>query len=108
MSGDVAPEWTAVGRAAEWPEEGGRLVTVGARRIGVYRHAGGWYALKDVCPHAGVSLVRGPVKDGAVQCVGHGWRFSLASGEVVAGPKGFRVATYPVRTTPDGAVEIGL
>lgn len=101
-------QWTAVGRIDEWPDEGGRLVSIGARRIGVYRHAGAWHALKDVCPHAGVSLARGPLKDGTVMCIGHGWLFSLASGEVVRGPRGFKVATYPVRTTAAGEVEIGL
>jgi nitrite reductase/ring-hydroxylating ferredoxin subunit len=99
--------WTTVGRTEEWPADGGRLITLGPRRIGVYRHQGGWYALKDVCPHAGVSLARGPVADGAVMCVGHGWRFSLANGEIVSGPKGHRVPAYPARER-DGVVEIDL
>lgn len=103
-----ATGWVVVGRIGEWPEDGGRLVTVGARRIGVYRHAGAWYALKDACPHAGVSLVRGPVCQGTVGCVGHGWRFALADGSIASGPRGFRVATYPVRVTAEGTVEIDL
>ena len=101
------PTWTSVGTVAEWPAEGGRLINIGPRRIGVYRHQGAWYALKDVCPHAGVSLARGPVADGAVMCVGHGWRFSLTTGEIVSGPKGHRVPAYPARER-DGVVEIDL
>ena len=99
--------WTPVGQAADWPADGGRLVTVGARRIGVYQHAGAWYALKDICPHAGVSLVRGPVAAGAVMCIGHGWTFSLATGEVVQGSHGYKVATWPVRVVA-GTVEVGV
>jgi nitrite reductase/ring-hydroxylating ferredoxin subunit len=99
--------WINVGPAADWPADGGKLVTLGARRIGVYRHQGAWYALKDICPHAGVSLARGPVTDGAVMCVGHGWRFSLKDGGIVSGPKGFKVPTYPARER-DGQVEVDL
>jgi nitrite reductase/ring-hydroxylating ferredoxin subunit len=99
--------WLEVGKAADWPAHGGRLVQVGPRRIGVYRHDGKWYALKDVCPHAGVSLVKGPVQDLSVMCVGHGWTFRLDTGEIEKGPGGFSVPTYPVRER-DGVIEIGL
>ena len=99
--------WTPVGQAADWPADRGRLVAVGARRLGVYRHAGARYALKDICPHAGVSLVRGPVAEGAVMCIGHGWTFSLATGEVLRGSHGYKVATWPVRVV-DGTVEVGV
>lgn len=97
--------WTTVGKAEEWPAEGGRMITLGPRRIGVYHHQGAWYALKDICPHAGVSLAKGPVADGAVMCVGHGWRFSLTNGAIVSGPKGFKVPAYPARER-DGVIEV--
>lgn len=94
--------WIAVGRAEEWTEEGVRLVAIGARRIGVYRRAGAWYALKDLCPHAGGPLHEGRLRDGAVACPWHGWAFDLATGR---GPGDARVATYPVRVR-DGIVEL--
>jgi len=99
--------WNAVGAAADWAPDSGRPVQIGVRRLGVYRWKDGWYALKDVCPHAGVSLVRGPLADGAVTCVGHGWRFRLDSGDLISGAGGFSVPTYPVRVR-DGVVEVGL
>jgi nitrite reductase/ring-hydroxylating ferredoxin subunit len=109
MSGIPEDElrWMAVGAASEWPENGARLVQIKARRIGVYRHQGCWYALKDPCPHAGVSLAAGPVTDGTVMCIGHGWTFSLATGDVVQGPAGFKASTYPVRVVA-GVVEVGV
>lgn len=101
------PQWTAVGASTEWPEAGGaRVVKVGARRIGVYRHQGQWYAMKDICPHAGVSLSQGPVRETQVMCVGHGWLFHLQTGECTRGPTGVKVATYPVRVSAEGAVEV--
>jgi NAD(P)H-dependent nitrite reductase small subunit len=98
-------QWNAVGNAADWPENGSRLVKIGARRLGVYHHGGKWYAMKDMCPHAGVSLSQGPVHECQVMCVGHGWLFSLESGECTRGPTGVKVATYPVRVV-DGKVEV--
>lgn len=102
------PQWTAVGQAADWPENGGKQVQIGARRIGVYRWQGTWYALKDICPHAGVPLSRGPVEDGKVMCIGHGWMFDLKSGEADGMGGGWSVATYPVRVTEAGAIEVGV
>jgi nitrite reductase/ring-hydroxylating ferredoxin subunit len=99
--------WTPVGQAADWAEDSGRLCLIGARRLGVYRHGGTWYALKDICPHAGVSLVKGPVADMTVMCVGHGWTFRLDTGDIAKGPGGFSVPTYPVRVA-NGVVEVGV
>ncbi len=105
--------WTVVGDLSEWPPETGRRVQVGARRIGVFHHGGAWYALKDVCPHAGVALTGGPLNDGTVRCPAHGWRFRLSDGELAepqavnARPGTFSVATYPVRINA-GKVEVGL
>ncbi len=82
------PQWTVVGKAEEWGENAARLVKIGARRIGVYRHGGQWFGLKDMCPHAGVSLTQGPVRDHQVMCVGHGWLFHLQTGECTRGPTG--------------------
>jgi nitrite reductase (NADH) small subunit len=102
------PQWNTVGAAADWKPDSGKLVQIGPRRIGVYFYKDSWYALKDICPHAGVSLVVGPIHDGAVMCVGHGWRFKLASGELLgAPPNTYKVATFPVRVV-DGKVEVAV
>lgn len=101
-------QWAKVGAAADWPEDTGKLVQVGARRIGVYRHQGRWFALKDMCPHAGVALHHGPLHEGTVTCIAHGWRFELASGRCVGMGDSYKVNTYPVRITLDGAVEIAI
>lgn len=109
MNEAKARNWIEVGKAAEWPENGGRLVTVAGRRISVFHHQQEWYALTESCPHAGVSLTRGPLKDHMVMCPGHGWRFSLKTGEMAGySGSGFSLATYPVRVTDAGAVEIGV
>jgi nitrite reductase/ring-hydroxylating ferredoxin subunit len=99
--------WTMVGQATEWPEDGGRMVQIKARRIAVFHYQGRWYALKDPCPHAGVSLANGPLTAGAVMCIGHGWTFSLATGAVIQGPAGYKASSYPVREV-EGRIEVGV
>jgi len=95
-------EWADVGAVDDWLEDQARLVTIGKRRIGVYRRSDGWYAVKDICPHAGAPLHEGQVVNGAIVCPRHGWAFDLATG---AGP-GCHVANYPVRLAA-GRVQIG-
>ena len=100
-----APEdlaWQDVGAANEWQDGVPRLVTIGKRRIGVYLVDGRWYAIKDICPHAGAPLHQGHLVGSAIACPLHGWTFDLATGQ---GPD-CRVACYEVRIA-DGRVLIG-
>ncbi|MDA3960158.1 MAG: Rieske (2Fe-2S) protein [Planctomycetota bacterium] len=97
--------WEAVGKAADWTDDQGRVVAIGARRIAVFKHQAGWYALKDSCPHANLPIADGAVSGGAVTCPFHGWTFDLATG---AGPGDSKVACYPVRERDDGMIEVGV
>lgn len=99
--------WTVVGREGDWAADQGRVVTVGARRIAVFRTASGFRALKDACPHAGVSLAQGYVSDDEVVCPAHAWAFSLQDGRCTQGPSGCSAVAYAVRVT-DGTVEVGV
>ncbi len=65
------------------------------------------FALRDICPHRGVPLSAGRVKDDAtVECPYHGWRFkadgvcaaipSLVEGQDMD-PSRIRVRSYPIR-----------
>ena len=97
--------WEDVGTQDDWDvNDSCRVVSIGARRLAVFRTAHGWYALKDRCPHNGLPLADGPVHDGCVTCPYHGWSFDLASG---VGPNDSQVATYPVRLSGE-RVEVGV
>ena len=78
------------------PEGQGREFRVGDQFIAIFRVNGQFYALEDMCPHAGAPLNDGPLKDGAVTCLWHGWRFNLQDGACLNVPRGRPVATYPV------------
>ncbi|MGQ4810336.1 3-phenylpropionate/cinnamic acid dioxygenase ferredoxin subunit [Candidatus Entotheonellaceae bacterium PAL068K] len=80
----------------EVPESEGREFRVGKRFVALFRFENQFYAMEDRCPHAGAPLNNGPVQDGTVMCLWHGWCFNLHDGACVNLPRGIDVPTYPV------------
>jgi phenylpropionate dioxygenase-like ring-hydroxylating dioxygenase large terminal subunit len=77
-------------------------------RIALFRDGEGLaHAVHDRCAHRGVALSLGEVKDGALACAYHGWRYgaggacthipSLVAGAQIA--KGVGVRAYPIAET---------
>lgn len=85
----------------EVPEGAGREFRVGKRFIAVFRYGGEFFALEDVCPHAGAPLSEGPVHKGTIMCTWHAWRFNLRDGACVNIPKAPAVPTYPLTVRGD-------
>jgi nitrite reductase (NADH) small subunit len=83
-----------VGSVEDVPMLEGRSVSVGGRRIAVFRTPEGFRAIEGACPHAGGPLADGIVADRCVTCPLHGWRFDLDTGE--ARNADARVRTYEV------------
>jgi len=54
--------------------------------IVVIRTAGGVSAFEDRCPHADWPLSEGEIRDGVLQCAGHGWEFDAATGRCINAP----------------------
>lgn len=85
----------------EGPAEGRCLrVVVEGRGVVICRSGGRLLAVSDRCPHNGLSLHDGSLKDGVLTCRWHGWAFELTTGlPPGADPAdgGPRVRTYPVR-----------
>jgi nitrite reductase/ring-hydroxylating ferredoxin subunit len=72
-------------------------VTIQAREIALFNHAGTLFAIKNLCPHMGDALHKGKVTSlGRVVCPGHAWHFDLATGKCTSGQAASSVRTYPV------------
>ena len=69
-----------VGRLENFREGHGRAVKVDGVNVAVFKLDGRLYALRDACPHMGLSLAEGKLAGASVTCHGHGWTFELASG----------------------------
>jgi phenylpropionate dioxygenase-like ring-hydroxylating dioxygenase large terminal subunit len=71
-----ANQWTAIALSSELPRTKPLGLTIAGERIVLFRDRDGdAQALIDICPHRGVALSLGTVKDGCITCPFHGWRF---------------------------------
>lgn len=69
--------WTPVCLAAELRREQPLAIKVAGTPVVLFRGEGGApVALIDRCPHRGVALSLGAVKNGCLECPFHGWRFN--------------------------------
>ena len=86
-----------VARVAEVPEGSGLCVTRGELKIGIYRVGKAFYAMENVCPHAGFPLSEGALQGTLICCPGHGWEFDVATGLAPGEVDEEPLARYPVR-----------
>jgi len=90
----------AIGKAEDIPEGASAVVTVNGKDVAVFRHAGRFYAIDDLCPHMGASLSGGYVEDGVVTCPWHYWRFRLSDGAWADNPR-VKTGCYTVHQVGD-------
>lgn len=99
-----------------------RIVRTARGEIGVFNVNGQYFAIRNVCPHAGAPLCLGTLtgtrfasrpyeytyaRDGMVlRCPWHGWEFDLETGQTFFDPR-VRVKTYRV-VAEDGEVVLYL
>ena len=75
--------------------------------IGIFNVDGTYYAVDNICTHAGGPLSEGFIEGGQVECPWHGARFDVKSGKALSAPAIEEVKTYPVRVNgPDIEVEL--
>lgn len=105
-----------VAAADEIAPGGSKLVTVRGRAIALFHRGGEYFAISNVCPHAGgslchgalVSLVQSPrpgkyelSRQGEMlQCPWHGWEFDIRTGQSWCDPKTIRAKAYQVTVEP--------
>jgi nitrite reductase/ring-hydroxylating ferredoxin subunit len=76
---------------------------VSGKRIAIAKVGDVYHAFGDTCTHMGCSLAEGQLDGTTVTCPCHGSEFNVTTGEVVHGPAGEPVRSYPVRLA-NGAV----
>jgi len=101
-------EFVKVARLADIAPETAKCVEVGGRKIGLFNLAGVIHAIDDTCPHAHASLSEGDIAGTEVTCPLHYATFDLETGACTGPPAEEDVATYAVRVTDDGDVELRL
>jgi nitrite reductase/ring-hydroxylating ferredoxin subunit/DMSO/TMAO reductase YedYZ heme-binding membrane subunit len=90
-------DWVAVGPATAVPQDRAVVVRVpGGAAVAVFRHAGGFSAIANLCAHQNGPLGEGRVVDGLIVCPWHGYQYRPEDG---CSPPPFteRVRTYTLR-----------
>lgn len=120
---DVDPNLIKVCSAEELKPGQTKVLEIANRSIGVFNVGGTFYALANLCPHAGGPLCRGQVTGMAVaeepyiiswhrsgeivRCPWHSWEFDIATGKTLANPSR-SVRTYKTQVKSGHVyVEIG-
>ena len=93
--------WIRVcGRSEMLPGEF-RVVYDGDTAIAVFNIDGAFYAIEDVCTHDGGELAGGPVEGFEVECLRHGARFDVRTGEATCAPAYTPTVSFPTRIEED-------
>lgn len=95
--------WVRVCSTAELLPGEAKVAWDGDTAILVANVDGTLYALEDRCSHEEFELSAGPVRGHEIECVLHGARFDLRTGEALCAPAYAPVRAFPVRVE-DGAV----
>lgn len=97
-----------VGRLADIPRRGARLVRLPGIDLAVFRTgADEVFALDNRCPHRGGPLAEGIVHGRFVTCPLHNWVIDLSTGEAQGADSGC-VRTARVEIGPDGRLTLDL
>lgn len=91
---------TFAAKTAEVPNFGKKTVTIDGRELLVVNFKGQFFACDNECPHQGSPLTGGIVKDGAISCPRHGYRFNLKTGACSDVPA-LELKVYPTEVRGD-------
>lgn len=98
----------AVAPASEIPEGERKFFTIDDDEIVVLNVEGEYYAVRNLCPHQGGPVGRGPIlhrnSENAIACPFHEWTFSLETGRST-GNYDMYVRTYEVEVE-DGMIYV--
>ena len=91
------PEFMKVAKITEVPSGQSKVVDLGGLQIALFNVGGRYFAINDMCTHAGGSLSEGDLDGTTIECPLHGARFDLATGQVLSPPAEADVASYKVQ-----------
>ena len=86
------------------PQFGLTRFDAGGYEIAVANVEGTFYAFSDICTHRRCSLSEGELDGTTLECISHGSRFDVSTGDVLRGPATRSVQVYAVRVHGDDLV----
>jgi 3-phenylpropionate/trans-cinnamate dioxygenase ferredoxin subunit len=86
-------DFVRVAKVSDLPDPGKMLVEVDDRLVALFKVAGKFFALDDVCTHDGGPLAEGKLEDHTIACPRHGAKFDIRTGAALTMP-----ATKPTKS----------
>lgn len=93
-------EDVVVAAAADFTDESRKIVDVNGQSIGVFHHAGQWYALRNSCVHRGGPVATGKLEGDVLICPWHGFRYDVTTGRCLTDTTA-ALDTFPVTIRDD-------
>jgi 3-phenylpropionate/trans-cinnamate dioxygenase ferredoxin subunit len=81
------------------------VIDVDGTEVAVFKIAGQFYAIEDVCTHDGAEIASGELDGDEIVCPRHGARFCVKTGEVKCAPAYENVEVFPIQIE-NGKVQI--
>jgi 3-phenylpropionate/trans-cinnamate dioxygenase ferredoxin subunit len=91
------PDFVRVANVSDLSDPGKMLVEVDERLVALFKVAGRFYALDDVCTHDGGPLAEGRLEDHTIACPRHGAKFDIRTGQALTMPATQPTASHEVR-----------
>jgi nitrite reductase/ring-hydroxylating ferredoxin subunit len=90
------------------PPGGSSAFALASRKLLLCNAGGTPYVVEDSCPHVRVSMQGGAIEGTVFECPHHGGRFDLRDGRPLRMPIRRGVATFAVRATESGGLEVAI
>ncbi len=91
-----------VARVEQLPPGNGMVVRIDRKEVAIFNVDGTIYATADSCLHQGLSLGTSKLDGKVVTCRGHGWKYDVTTGSMLASPE-MGVAVYAAKVV-DGKI----
>jgi nitrite reductase (NADH) small subunit len=85
-----------VAEVGDIPNHSGRRYDVADRQIALFHLDDNYYAIDNLCSHAGGPLADGSLEGTRVTCPWHAWEYDLTNGACLTNPNATQ-AYYPVK-----------
>jgi len=100
-------EFLEIAPTSELPEGERLFIEIGGKPIVIFKIAGQFFSIADVCSHDDGPVGEGLLEGYNITCPRHGAQFDIRTGKVVQMPAVVDIPAYPVRVV-DGMIQLGV
>ena len=100
-------EFLEIAPTSELPEGERLFIEIGGKPIVIFKIAGQFFSIADVCSHDDGPVGEGLLDGYNITCPRHGAQFDIRTGKVVQMPAVVDIPAYPVRVV-DGMIQLGV